>query len=250
MGLRLRLLDGLSRVFRSRLFRCIADGLRRHPWRTLRHIWIVNPFVRATWQIFSLRINGETFLRDFTEACGEANIAPFLMWGTLLGCVREGGLLKHDRDIDVGILARDWPKRSLLIDAMHRRGYGVKEYYNYQIKFIGRDLLGRLDVDVFFPWKGKMICCLDYGSGKWGSWFPLHAFNNFRRLTFLGTRVSIPDPPERVLETAYGDWRTPIKKFDWQNNPNRLHIAEGETLPKLPEEPSRRKRGRRVKKKR
>jgi hypothetical protein len=227
----------LPRLFRSRLFRCITHGLRLHTRRTLRHIWIINPFAPATWAIFSLRINGETFLRDFIQACDEANMNPFLMWGTLLGCVREGNFLRHDHDIDVGILARDWPKRSLLIEAMRRRGYGLEFGRNYKMRFIGRDLLAHLDVDVFFPWERKMICFLDHEEiGKHGAWFPLDAFNNFRSLTFSGTRVLIPDPPERVLETAYGDWRTPVKKHDWFRIPNSLHIADGETLPKLPED--------------
>src|SRR6185312_12174765 len=91
-------------------FRCVAIGLRDQPVRTLRHIWLVNPFVPGAGRNFSLRINGEKFLRDFTEACDEAKMSPFLMWGTLLGCVRENGFLKHDQDIDFGILAKDWTK--------------------------------------------------------------------------------------------------------------------------------------------
>lgn len=237
MRLRQRSLKGWSRLFQSRLFRCIADGLRFHPRRTLRHIWSVDPFAPATWLIFSLNIHGEIFLRDFTEACGEADVNPFLMWGTLLGCVREGDFLKHDHDIDIGILSRDWPKRSLLIEAMRRRGYGLEFSRNYKMRFIGRDLLAHLDVDVFFPWERKMICFDIQESDKLvGAWFPLDAFNNFRSLTFSGTRVSIPDPPERVLETAYGDWRTPVKKYDWFRIPNWLHIADGATWPKLPDD--------------
>jgi hypothetical protein len=216
--------------------RCIADGLRFHPRRTLRHIWIVNPFAPATGKIFSLRINGEIFLRDFTQACDEAAMNPFLMWGTLLGCVREGGFLKHDHDIDIGILARDWPKRTLLIEAMRRRGYRLEFDRNYKMRFMGRDLLGYLDVDVFFPWEGKMVCCHDHESRQYGAWFPADAFNNFRRVSFAGTSVLIPDPPERILETVYGDWRTPVKKYDWFRIPNWLHIAEGAAWPKLTDE--------------
>jgi phosphorylcholine metabolism protein LicD len=159
---------------------------------------------------------------------------PFLMWGTLLGCVREGTFLKHDHDIDIGILAQDWPKRSLLIEAMRKRGYGLEFDRNYKMRFMGRDLLVWLDIDVFFPWQGKMICFVDHEIiGKFGAWFPLDAFNSFRSLTFVGTRISIPDPPERVLETAYGDWRTPIKKYHSFRIPNRLHIADGASWPKL-----------------
>ncbi len=219
-----------------KVLRSIADGLRLHPMRTLRHILIFNPFARKTWLSLSLSNHGEKFLRDFLEACGEADVSPFLMWGTLLGCVREGGFLKHDYDIDLGILARDWPKRSPLIEAMRRRGYGLGLSGNYKMRFIRPDLPVYLDVDVFILWGGKMVCCHYHESGMDGAWFPPDAFNNFRSLTFAGTRVSIPDPPERVLETAYGDWRTPVTKHKSWCIPNRLHIAEGETWPKLTDE--------------
>ena len=162
-----RSFKGWSRLFRSRLFRCIADGLRFHPRRTLRHIWIVNPFAPATWLIFSLNIHGEIFLRDFTEACGEADMNPFLMWGTLLGCVREGDFLKHDHDIDIGILSRDWPKRSLLIEAMRRRGYGLEFSRNYKMRSSAAICSRIWILDVFFPWERKMIC---FESRKATSW--------------------------------------------------------------------------------
>lgn len=215
-------------------FRYIANGVRLRPKQTFHYIWNYNPFAPATWLIFSVNVHGESFLRDFAEACGEARMDPFLMWGTLLGCVREGGFLKHDTDIDVGILAPDWPKRRSLIEAMRRRGHGLVFSRNYKMRFLGRDLLAHLDVDVFFPWEGKMICFDIQESNKLvGAWFPLDAFDNFRSLTFSGIRVSIPDPPERVLETVYGDWRTPVKEYDWSRIPNWLHIADGATWPKL-----------------
>jgi hypothetical protein len=67
------------------LFRSVMDGLRYRPWLTLRHIWMVNPYVRKTCKAFGLRVHGEAFLRDFIVASREAGMEPFLMWGTLLG---------------------------------------------------------------------------------------------------------------------------------------------------------------------
>lgn len=120
---------------------------------------------------------------------------------------------------------------------MRARGYRLDDEFtgNYKMRFVGRDLLGHLDVDVFFPWEGKMVCFFDHERGKHGAWFPLNALNNFRIVTFKGIRVLVPDPPERVLETAYGNWRTPAKNHDWFGIPNWLHIADGATAPKLPE---------------
>ena len=161
--------------------RCIVNGLRLHPRRTLRHIWIVNPFSPVTGKIFSLRINGDIFLRDFTEACDEAEMNPFLMWGTLLGCVREGDFLKHDHDIDIGILARDWPKRTLLIEAMRGRGYQLEFDRNYKMRFIGRDLLGYLDV--FFPGKARWSVVTTTKAASMA-----HGFLSTHSIIFVGSR--------------------------------------------------------------
>ena len=53
---------------------------------------------------FDIQFHGKRFLRDFYEATDKVGIRPFLMWGTLLGCVREGRFLRPDSDIDLGIL--------------------------------------------------------------------------------------------------------------------------------------------------
>jgi LicD family len=66
---------------------------------------------------------GKQFLRSFYESSTEAGMRPFLMWGTLLGCVREGRFLRHDYDIDVGILADDYANKDRLVAAMRKRGY-------------------------------------------------------------------------------------------------------------------------------
>jgi hypothetical protein len=219
------------------LFRSIIDGFRYRPWLTLRHIWTINPNARRACKKFGLRVHGEAFLRDFIAASREAGMKPFLMWGTLLGHVREGGLLKHDKDIDMGILAADWPKRHMLIEAMQKRGYELREVRGYKIVFERRDRITRMDIDLFFPWEGKMICLARERDGSLrGAWFQPDAFANFRKRTFLGSEVLIPDPPERVLESIYGEWRTPVKSYNSNGSiPNRLELPAGTEQPGLPD---------------
>jgi hypothetical protein len=217
------------------LFRSIVDGFRHRPGLTLRHIWMVNPYVRRTCKAFSLRVHGGAFLRDFIAASRESGMKPFLMWGTLLGCVREGGILKHDKDIDMGILAADWPKRQRLIEAMEKRGYELRQAREYKIAFVRRDRITQMDIDVFFPWEGKMVCLARERDGSFrGAWFQPHAFDNFRSCTFMGSDVLIPDPPEPVLEASYGDWRTPIKSYNSTGSiPNRIDLPAAAPHPDL-----------------
>ncbi len=41
------------------------------------------------------------FLEKFDDFCQEQEVEYCLMWGTLLGCVREGGFIPWDDDVDV-----------------------------------------------------------------------------------------------------------------------------------------------------
>jgi len=162
------------------------------------------------------------------------------MWGTLLGCVREGKLLRHDVDIDVGILARDYGKKDKLIAAMHKRGYRLVFDRPYKLRFTHPRSRVWLDVDVVYSWNGKMITSFEPNEKKViASHFPLDAFDNFREVVILGDlAVLIPDPAETVLTSSYGDWRTPKRnynsKFDLRN---RLDVAPGEVRPRLPSFP-------------
>jgi phosphorylcholine metabolism protein LicD len=182
--------------------------------------------------MFGLRVHGRAFLRDFIAASREAGMKPFLMWGTLLGHVREGRLLKHDKDLDMGILAADWPKRHVLIEAMQKRGYRLLDAREYKIVFERRDRLTRMDIDVFLPWEDKMVCFSRQRDGSFrGAWFRSGAFKNFCNRVFLDSEVLIPDPPEPILEAIYGDWRTPIKSYDSAGIPNRLALPATTQLP-------------------
>jgi hypothetical protein len=126
----------------------------------------------------------------------------------------------------MGILAADWPKRHILIDAMQKRGYVLRDVREFNLVFERRDQLTRMDIDLFFPWEGKVICLALERDGSYrGAWFPANAFDSLRTCTFLGNEVLIPDPPEPVLETMYGDWRTPAKTYDSNGSiPNRLDL--------------------------
>ena len=172
----------------------------------------------------AVRVYGRRYLRDFYAAASETGVRPFLMWGTLLGCVREGKLLAHDRDIDVGILAVDQGKKDALVRAMRRRGYALIVDRDFKFKFARPNFDLMLDVDVFFPWKDMLVSSSLQADGSYLSeWFAEDAFGVLSQRTFLGVRVLVPDPPEPVLHAIYGDWQTPRAAYSSQRDPlNRL----------------------------
>jgi hypothetical protein len=192
---------------------------------------------RRAWLSIHLKLHGKTFLCDFYEASSHAGIRPFLMWGTLLGCVREGRFLPYDYDVDLGMLWSDYAKKEALVAAMQKRGYSVSMDKAYKLQF-RRPFWGlRMDVDVFYPWNGKMISCWCTEEGHFhATSFQQNAFDRLREIIFLDNlKVLIPDPPTTVLTTIYGDWRTPVRNYrSWLDPLNLLQIPEGESMPRLP----------------
>lgn len=215
--------------------RCLWHGLARHPETTFHALRDLG-FSRDAWRRFSLKVHGGDFLSDLYEASHEIGIRPFLMWGTLLGCVREGGFLARDRDIDIGILHSDYLKKDDLVSAMKRRGYVVRYDAPYKLSLVRTDHFLKMDIDVFYPWKGAMICATAYDGRVLGASFPKGSFDELQEVRFVGNpRVLIPASPERVLEAAYGDWRTPAPAYDSSRDLlNRLRVAPDEPLPELP----------------
>ena len=68
-----------------------------------------------------LQIHGTTLLQDMLAACHSLHIDPFLAWGSLLGHFRQGGLIEHDHDIDLGLFTKDFQRKEELSGIMKKR---------------------------------------------------------------------------------------------------------------------------------
>lgn len=207
-------------------------GLKRKWDKSFRRAKKRNQHMRES---LSVKVYAKRFLRDFYASSREAGLRPFLMWGTLLGQVREGELLKHDRDIDIGIVSKDYAKKDALVAAMRKRGYELSVDKGYKFKFARPQHELLLDVDVFYDWHGMMVCASRQKDGTiLGEAFSGNAFDRLREVPFLGKlKVLIPDPPEPVLKAIYGDWRTPvhISSYSSGRDPlNRLQIPLADPL--------------------
>jgi phosphorylcholine metabolism protein LicD len=186
---------------------------------------------------FSLAIHGRDFLADIYAVADDVGIRPYLMWGTLLGAVREGRLMPHDTDIDLGLSAADYTRKAAFVSGMLRRGYFFTFDETHKFRLLRRDHVLHADFDVFYPADNRMICLCADSEGHYGASFPGNSFEQLREIEILdGLRVLIPDPPEAILQTIYGpDWRTPSPGYNSGNDlANRLRIPKGQPIPPLP----------------
>lgn len=162
-------------------------------------------------------------LGDLKHCFHQNRIEFFLISGTLLGCIREGKLLGHDKDIDVGV----WETHSVqdLAEAVYGSGcFEVLPVYSPDILVI-RHVNG-VTIDVFIHHRESDDYWHAGGKSKW--------HNSPFKLThrpFLKGEYLIPEDYDRYLTENYGDWRTPKISFDSAlDTPNMSIISQDEFL--------------------
>lgn len=146
-------------------------------------------------------------LSTLKQYLDQANISFFLISGTLLGCIREGKLLSHDKDIDVGV----WDTYTIdeLVSIIRNSGcFYVLPNYSRDILVI-RHVNG-ITIDIFIHYRESNDYWHAGGKSSWhNSPFELMYYN------FLGDQYLIPENYGLYLTENYGsDWRTPKIDFD------------------------------------
>lgn len=159
--------------------------------------------------------------RALLEAKGRldgAGIPFFLLAGTLLGVVRDGDLLAHDKDLDLGF---PWEvDRGRVVEALCAGGAFTIPWYRGILppdrpwyRSFSHVATG-CTLDGFFlkPDGGHLLCGFD--SRPVPVLSRLRAFG-VRSHDWLGRTWPVPDPPEQYLEDVYGPgWRVPDPHYD------------------------------------
>lgn len=158
--------------------------------------------------------------RRVTDALEREGIRPFLMSGSLLGIVRDGGFMPHDYDVDLGLLPGTDPDRvRLALDTVD--GAAVeREGRRTVVRF------GRTVVDVFDH---------EERDGRWWHSTLIHEWWNtpfgLRSEEVTGEGFAIPDDPELYLTENYGDWSRPVPFYEISfDTPNRVYLRNAEAL--------------------
>lgn len=146
-------------------------------------------------------------LHALKKCLDKVQIPFFLISGTLLGCIREGKLLGHDKDIDIGV----WDDQDIgeLIKYIRNSGcFYILPSYSKGILVI-RHVNG-VTIDIFVHYREDDDYWHAGGKSKWhNSPFTLIEHD------FLGDKYLIPENYDLNLTENYGDdWRIPKIDFD------------------------------------
>lgn len=160
-------------------------------------------------------------LVDLKKVFASESYEFFLVSGTLLGCMREGKLLSHDKDIDVGIwsdvLVTD------IIDILKKSGkfyiQPSRSHLALRIKHVNGTA-----IDIFLHFREKDNYWHGGSKLKWNN----TPFNLVEH-NFLKNKFLIPKQFNLYLSENYGSWR--VKKTDFDSafdTPNAEVINEYE----------------------
>lgn len=166
-----------------------------------------NPFSRR---------KAEQALLDIKTLLENNNIEFFLVSGTLLGCIREGRILSHDKDVDIGIWNNN--KINVLLSLLRTSGLfyvqAARSEHVIRVKHVNGTA-----IDVFIHYREPN----DYWHGgvkiKWSNTpFKLISY------PFIGTQFNIPENYSLYLYENYGNWQLPQKNFNSSTDTNNARV--------------------------
>ncbi len=158
-------------------------------------------------------------LNEILDIIEESGHKGFLIGGTLLGFIRDGDILEHDKDADIGIFIDDYDTVYKLVSKICEIPHFIspnmvdkpKEFLERNVAIY--DTKRKVTTDLFF------FKYFENGveHGIWTKHSTLKwVFSEFKlvKKNFKGYNYYIPNNPEKYLEELFGDWKEPVKVWD------------------------------------
>ena len=154
-------------------------------------------------------------LRQLAEICTKQDIKIFPVSGTLLGYAREGKLLDHDKDIDIGIIG--WQKQFEICMALQTSGLFTIEpkfltgHKTYCIPIRHNATGVWIDIFIYHEVEDKLVTGVDFFFG----YRQTFAFTQFdlTPVRFLGVDMYVPSDIDLNLRENFGNWRIPDSSY-------------------------------------
>jgi len=166
------------------------------------------------------------FLKEVKEVLDKAGVTFWIDFGTLLGFYREGGFLRGDPDIDIGVKREDQDKVIAVASELEKIGKVIIRVDMAEKHYLAGYKIYRDDfwIDIQFFWN-----CDDKWISPISEWpkvmvFKEEYYNNLVDIEIKGVKFKMPEKIEEYLELHYGkDWRRPFEEgedYDLHKCPN------------------------------
>jgi hypothetical protein len=166
-------------------------------------------------------------ITEVLAALDEAGTRAFLAYGTLLGAVREGALIGHDSDADLGYLSPHSHPVDVIRESfrLQRRvaelGYDTYRYSGLAFRVDVAEADGsKRGLDVFGGFIAEPVGDqppMLYLMGEIGTPFRREWIYPLTTATLEGRTFPVPADPERLLVATYGPgWRVPDPAYHFE----------------------------------
>jgi len=212
---------------------------------------IIRPLYKHTLQKYFIYKQTKLFntyntelLANINLAFNDLNIEYWLDFGTLLGALREGKFIEHDRDIDLGILGiPSSSQRDKILETLSKYGFERKYYFMYDNIIREETYIYKgVSVDLFYYTHDNNNITGYYFLSKETNYnnittsertfIPIKVtfpFNGIKNYKFLGIDTKIPINATEYIITRYGNnYLTPIKSWDNLHSPGNISVLTDE----------------------
>ena len=161
------------------------------------------------------------YLQDLHKALDELGLTHCLMYGTLVGAIREAEIVYYDDDVDV-VLFHDEVDKINLIGELRKKLEPLGYYFcttsvegKLNFFYIAKREPGRkekVDVYIYFDrgcdklWFSQYVNHRELGPVIRAFPYEKKYFQNMDEIEFLGMKYKVPTPPEEFLELLWGNW--------------------------------------------
>lgn len=187
---------------------------------------------------YFIQHNGMAVLNEVQTILSELGITSFADFGTCLGLVREGALLKHDLDMDIGVIANPEDREKIRI-ALERRGFKLWRQYCYKGNPVEESYrYRRVKVDLNFyemteDYSRTWLFYAKPGHKYDNSWtrhvvqMTYSPIRGVKYEEFDGSMIALPEDPELLMTEKYGpNWRTPDTGWIYWESPAAEKLEE------------------------
>lgn len=167
-----------------------------------------------------------------------AGIMYFVDFGTLLGMVREKGFIKHDLDVDIGVLINPSIGINSIRESLANNGFILKFEYVFKDMIVEDSFIYKgIKIDFCYYRNDDLFskCWLFYRKPDFiyeDNYFSVVEIKHTKitetqTLSLYGIEMEIPINTDKILEEKYGKcWKVPDKKWVYWKAPNAVDCDE------------------------